>query len=459
MRVQLPVVLVMALVAGVFTQSPGPVAPLSRAAFAAPAGGDAVSAWNAHAGVAATNACIAPLDDPFHESRMYAMMHLAIHDALNAIDRRFQPYAFDKRMEPGASPDAAVAAAARDVLVPLLGQLPRELPFITQSCIDAGIASVEAAYTAALAALPDAPAKAQGVAVGQAAASAILARRAEDGAVGPFLNSNCPQESPPGKYQCTPGFRFIAFEVWGKVTPFVLQDSAQFRPGPPYAVTDKGYTADFNEVKSLGGDSVTTPSTRTADQTEIAYFWWESSPLKWNRIARAVSVNTGFNPWQNARLFGLLNMALADGYVAMSATKNYYSYWRPVTAIRTGETDGNPDTVGDPAWTPLRPTPPNQDYASGHAIQGGAGAEVLKQVFGTDAIGFRDCGVKLPAGSTCADPTPVLRSYTSFSQAATENALSRILIGFHFRKSVEEGTQYGRKIGERAVTNYLQPVL
>ena len=152
----------------------------------------------------------------------------------------------------------------------------------------------------------------------------------------------------------------------------MLQDSAQFRPGPPYAVTHKGYTADFNEVKSLGGDGVTTPSTRTADQTEIAYFWWESSPLKWNRIARAVSVNTGFNPWQNARLFGLLNMALADGYVAMSATKNYYSYWRPVTAIRTGETDGNPDTVGDPAWAPLRPTPPNQDYASGHAIQGGA---------------------------------------------------------------------------------------
>jgi hypothetical protein len=148
MRVQLPVVLVMALVAGVFTQSPGPVAPLSRAAFAAPAGGDAVSAWNAHAGVAATNACIAPLDDPFHESRMYAMMHLAIHDALNAIDRRFRPYTFDKRAEAGASPDAAVAAAARDVLVPLLDQLPR-LPFITQSCVDAGVASVEAAYTAA----------------------------------------------------------------------------------------------------------------------------------------------------------------------------------------------------------------------------------------------------------------------------------------------------------------------
>jgi len=459
MRIQLRVFLAMALLAGVFAQSPGPLAPLSRAAFAAPVGGDAITVWNAHAGVAAMNACIAPLDDPFHESRMYAMMHLAIHDALNAVDRRFQPYAFDKRAEPGASPDAAVAAAARDVLVPLLSQLPRELPFIAQLCIDAGVSSVEAAYTAALATLPDAPAKAQGVAVGQAAAAAILARRAEDGAVEPFLNSNCPQESAPGKYQCTPGFRFVAFEVWGKVTPFVLQDSTQFRPGPPYAVTDKNYTADFNEVKSLGGDGLTTPSARTADQTEIAYFWWESSPLKWNRIARAVSVNTGLNPWQNARLFGLLNMALADGYVAMSAIKNYYNYWRPVTAIRIGETDNNPDTIGDPAWTPLRPTPPNQDYASGHAIQGGAAAEVLKQVFGTDAIGFRDCGVKLPAGSTCADPSPVSRSYTSFSQAATENAYSRIFIGFHFRKSVEEGIQYGRKIGERVAPNYLRPVL
>jgi PAP2 superfamily len=151
-------------------------------------------------------------------------------------------------------------------------------------------------------------------------------------------------------------------------------------------------------------------------------------------------------------------MALADGYVAMSATKNHYNYWRPVTAIRTGEADGNSATVGDLAWTPLRPTPPNQDYASGHAIQGGAGAEVLKQVFGNDGVSFRDCGVKLPAGSTCADQSPALRSYASFSQAAVENAYSRILIGFHFRKSVEEGTDYGRQIGERAANLYLRPV-
>ena len=424
-------------------------------AFAA-AGGDAVTTWNANAGVAATKACLAPLANPLHESRIYAMMHVAIHDALNAIDRRSRPYAFDAQAEAGASPDAAVAAAARGVLVPLIAQLPLELH--TQACIDAGVASVEAAYTAALAAIPAGAARARGIVVGRDAAAAILDLRAADGAVGPFLNVACPQDTDPGEYQCTPGTPLIAFEGWNNVVPFVLHHSAQFRPGPPYAVDRQKYTADFNEVKSLGGDGVTTPSARTADETEIALFWWESSPLKWNRIARTVSADQGLTLWENARLFGLLNMALADGYIAMVDSKNHYNYWRPVTAIQTGDTDGNPETVGDPTWTPLRGTPPNQDYASGHSIEGGAGAEVLKQFFGTDEISFRDCSASLPAGSTCSDATPVFRSYTSFSQAAVENAHSRIFIGFHFRKSVEEGTEYGRKIGKRAANLYLRPV-
>jgi hypothetical protein len=231
---------------------------------------DAVTEWNANAGEAAIAACISPDPNPLHESRIYAMMHVAIHDALNAIDRQSRPYTFDTQAEPGASPDATVAAAARDVLVPLIGQLPLEL--VSQSCIDAGVASVEADYTAALAAIPDDQAKVQGIAVGQAAAAAILALRAADGAVGPFLNFSCPQDTNPGEYQCTPGTPFIAFEVWENVTPFVLKDSSQFRPGPPYAVNKKKYTADFNEVKSLGGDGITTPSARTADQTEIALY-------------------------------------------------------------------------------------------------------------------------------------------------------------------------------------------
>jgi PAP2 superfamily len=418
------------------------------------ASGDAVTLWSANAGVAATAACLAPLNNPLHESRIYAMMHVAIHDAVNAIDRRSRPYAFDVQAEAGASPDAAVAAAARDVLVALIAQLPLELH--AQACIDAGVASVEAAYTAALADIPDGQAEAQGIAVGQAAAAAILDLRADDGAVGPFLNFVCPQDTEPGEYQCTPDTPFIAFEGWEHVTPFVLHHSSQFRPGPPYALDKKQYTADYNEVKSLGSDELTSP--RTANETEIALFWWESSPLKWNRIARTVSDRRGLNLWENARLFGLLNMALADGYVAMVDSKNHYDYWRPITAIREGDTDGNPDTIGDPTWNSFRSTPPNQDYASGHAIEGGAGAEVLKQFFGTDEISFEDCGATLPAGSTCSDPTPVFRPFTSFTQAADENAYSRILIGFHFRKSVEVGTEYGRKIGHRAVNLYLRPV-
>jgi hypothetical protein len=429
-------------------------ATASPAGIASAAAGDAVLKWSENAGKAATAACIAPLDNPLHESRMYAMMHIAIHDALNAIDRRSRPYAYNAHAAAGTSRDAAVAAAARRVLVTLIGQLPLELH--SQACINAGVAMANADYAAALALIPNGSAKTDGTKLGEDAARAILELRADDGAVGPFLNRNCPQDTDPGEFQCLPGTPFIPFEVWEKVTPFVLKHSSQFRPGPPYRVRSKKYAADFNEVKSLGGDGITTPSLRTPDQTEIALYWWESSPLKWNRVARVVSVDQRLDLWENARLFGLLNVALADGYIAMKHTKNHYNYWRPITAIREGE-DDNPATTGDSTWTPLRGTPPDQDYASGHSIEGGAGAEVLEQFFGTDRITFQDCSMTVPTGK-CGAASPVLRTYSTFTQAADENALSRILIGFHFRNSVREGTAYGRKIGKRAVNLNFRPV-
>jgi PAP2 superfamily len=412
---------------------------------------DAVTAWNANAGEAAIAAGLAPTNNPLHESRLYAVMHLAIHDALNAIDRRSHPYAVDLPANPGASAEAAVAAAARDVLVPLLTQLPP--PFVGAP----GVMSVEADYMDALAAIPDGPAKTQGVELGQAAAEALLALRAADGSDTPLFDFAYPQGTDPGEYRFTPGFTFVFAPGWADVTPFVLNDSSQFRPGPPYAVTSKKYTADFNEVKALGADDVTTPSARTAEQTEIALFWVESSPLQWNRIARTVSASENLDMWENARLFGLLNMALADGYIGSFETKSHYNYWRPVTAIQTAETDGNPDTSADPTWTPLMPTPPVPDYDSAHAVEGGAAASVLKRFFGTDDIGFTTCSLTLPAGSTCTDASPVLRSYTSFSQAEEENGLSRILVGFHFRDAVETGIKHGEKIGKRAVNLYLRP--
>jgi PAP2 superfamily len=412
---------------------------------------DAVTAWNANAGEAAIAAGLAPDGNPLYESRLYAVMHLAIHDALNAIDRRSRPYAVDLPANPGASPEATVAAAARDVLVPLLTQLPPDFAGA------AGVMSVEADYKDALAAIPDGPAKTQGVELGQAAAGALLALRAADGSDTPLLDFAYPQGTDPGEYRFTPGFPFAFAPGWADVTPFVLKDSSQFRPGPPYAVSSKKYTADFNEVKALGGDDVTTPSARTPEQTEIALFWVESSPLQWNRIARTVSHAEGLDMWENARLFGLLNMALADGYIGSFETKYHYNYWRPVTAIQTAETDGNPNTSADPTWTPLVPTPPVPDYDSAHSVEGGAAAGVLKRFFGTDDISFTTCSLTLPAGSTCTDPSPVLRSYTSFSQAEEENGLSRILVGFHFRDAVETGIKHGEKIGKRAVNLYLRP--
>jgi hypothetical protein len=211
-------------------------------------------------------------------------------------------------------------------------------------------------------------------------------------------------------------------------------------------------------VKELGGDGVITPSARTAEQTEIALFWVESSPLQWNRIAREVSASARLDAWENARLFGLLNMALADGYVATFATKYHANFWRPVTAIRAADTDGNPDTVADPTWTPLVPTPPVPEHDSGHSVEGGAAAQVLKRFFGRDDIAFNTCSLTLPPGQTCADLSPVVRSYSSFTQAARENGASRILVGFHFRNAVEQGIEHGRAIGNHVVTRALRPV-
>ena len=451
----LAVAAVIALVAlPVNTTTAPPLRPLG-AAHPLESTGDAVTTWNANAGEAAIAACISPVDNPLHESRMYAMMHVSIHDALNAIHRRSRPYAFSGRVSRKASPDAAVATAARDVLVPLINEIPDPFP---QACIDAGVESVEEDYAAALGAIKDGRAKERGVDVGAAAAADILALRSGDGSDTPLLDFDYPQGTKPGEYRFTPGTPFAFATGWANVTPFVLRDNSQFRAKPPYAVTSRRYTKDFDEVKRLGGDGINTPSERTVDQTEIARFWLESAPLQWNRIARTVSAHEGLDLWENARLFGLLNMSLADGYIGSFETKYLYNYWRPVTAIQTADTDGNPDTDVDSNWTPLVTTPPIPDHDSAHSVEGGAAAQVLREFFGSNRISFETCSLTLPPGSTCNDVSPVLRSYTSFTQAAEENAFSRILVGFHFRKAIEDGVKHGRRIGNLAVSKLLRPV-
>lgn len=410
---------------------------------------DDVTHWNVVAADAALACGLAPALNPLHESRMYAMVHLAVHDALNAIDRRSRPYVLDAQVDAGASTQAAVAAAARGVMIVLLNQV--SFPF---DC-SVAVPIVETAYTTVLNSIPNSAAKSAGLAVGQAAAAAILGLRADDGSDTPLLDFTYPQGTEPGDYRFTPGFNFVFAPGWANVTPFVLQHASQFRPGqPPYPLKSRKYTADYNEVKAFGS---LTGSARTADDTEIALFWVESSPLQWNRIARTVSAARGLDLWENARLFSLLNMALTDGYIGTFEAKNHYNFWRPVTAIQNGDVDGNPDTVGDPSWMPLVATPPITEYDSGHSVEGGAASEVLREFFGTDAITFSTCSMTLPPGSTCTDPTPVLRFFTSFSQAAEENGRSRILVGFHFRHAVEEGITHGEKIGSRTIKLFLRP--
>jgi PAP2 superfamily. len=416
----------------------------------------AVVDWNATATQAAVTSGMSPDLNPLGESRLYAMLAIATHDALNGIDRRYRPYVHqDLHAQPWASPDAAVSAAARNVLVPGLKELAS--PLLDRQAVAKAIADVENAYAGALAAIPDGPAKNSGISTGTAAAAAITERRSSDKSDKVLLiDPLYPQGDQPGEWRFTPDRKFAFAPTWGTVTPFVLKDSRQFAPPGPYPVTSRKYARDFNEVKRLGGDAKTR-SQRTPDQTQIALFWVGSSPYQWNSIARTLSTKQHLDLWQSARLFGLLNMAMADGYIGSFATKFSINYWRPVTAIREGNADGNPATTANLTWNPLATTPPIPDYDSGHAVEGAVAAAVFRRYFDKDAIDFSVCSITLAdPNQRCGGTSQVLRHFSRFSQAAAENGESRILVGYHFRKAVEDGIVHGTKIGDRAVSLFLR---
>ncbi len=421
---------------------------------------DAVLAWNEIASDVMVTSGIAPLFDPFHESRIYAMMHIAVHDALNAIKRRSHPYAVDLGRVPSASPQAAVAAAAHDVLVPALRQLPAEIA----TGVPAAVAQADSAYTAALAGLPDGKRKRQGVMLGRAAAAAINAMRADDGADAPFFDFTPILNPAPGDFRWVAGADFQAVTKWGDVTPFVMSSGDELRPPPPHALTSAEYAADFNELKELGS---LTSTSRTASQTEIALFWFESSPMRWNRIARTVSTSGHLGMWDNARLFALLNVVEADGYIGNLEAKRFYNRWRPETAVRLADIDGNPLTVPDTGWTPTWGfSGAGPEYDSGHAIEGAGAATVLADVLGTDRVTFKVCSYSFfppPQITTfspennCDGSAPIFRTYHSFSQAAEENGVSRIYLGWHFRNAVERGYEHGTQLGHLALDTLFTP--
>jgi hypothetical protein len=372
--------------------------------------------------------------DPMAASRVLAMVHLAMHDAVNAATPRYRGYAFQPEAGGGSRPaDAAVAAAvaAHDVLLALYPQQK---------------ALVGAARDATLLDAGPGAAVEEGKRLGAAAAAAMLARRADDGSK---ADEAYRPGTRPGEYRFTPGFEFLAAPHWRAVKPFSMPSPDQFRVAPPPALESDAYAAAFDEVKRTGSKAA--EAARSTDQTEYAAYWYEFSDIGWNRIARAVARHRPQDLWQRARSFALLNAAMADAYIAGWDSKMHHNFWRPVTAIRLAADDGNPRTVPDAGWTPLLPTPPVQDHPSTHSALGAAAAVVLAHAFGSDRVPFT-------MASPSALPHAPARSFESFSAAARENADSRVRAGIHFRFATEAGLKLGEQIGRQAVVRFLPPL-
>jgi PAP2 superfamily len=344
-----------------------------------------------------------------HPTRSFAILHAAIYDAVVSITRDSSPYLFSVPAPSGARADAAAAQAGHDTLVALY---PR-----WKAALDQQLASE-------LAAIPDGAGKQQGIQVGQAVAARLLAIRANDGSAvepPPFVPGN-----KPGDYQPTPPqFAAPVFTNWGNVTPFVLNNGAQFRPGPPPALTSQAYIQALNEVKSLGQN---TSTTRTPQQTVIAKFWAGPIWNTWNEIADNAALAHHTDLETTARLFAVLNLSFADSVIAFYDAKYHYQLWRPITAIRQT----------DPTWTPLVVTPLDPDYPAAHAVISADAATVLAAFFGNQDH-IRATSDVLPG---------VVATYTSYSDVVTEAGLSRIYAGSHTRIAVDTGYTLGNNVAQ-----------
>ncbi len=378
---------------------------------------DAVMDWNA-------TAAALPIPAPPVLARVMAAMHGAVHDAVNAIEPRFEAYRFRVEAPSGASQDAAVASAAHGVLAAL---------------VPAQKAALDSALAQALAKVGDERSKADGVAVGKAAADRMLAWRAKD-------NFDAKADDKPGTgagvWQRTPpGLVAGALPQLGGVTPFVLNSVDQFAAKGRPALTSREFARDLDEVKRLGGRHSTE---RTADQTAVAVFWSGNEIPQLNAVARAASQARKLSMHDNARLFALLHTAAADALIVAFRIKYQENAWRPITAIRAG----HGAVAADPNWESLLVTPPHPDYPSAHCIVTGAMAQVMRELFGSDEVKY---SYVFPPG------LGMMRSYTSLAQIEKEMEDARAFAGIHFRSTNEHSTELGRKVGAYAVANHFRP--
>ena len=355
--------------------------------------------------------------NPLNQARVIAAMNAAIYDAVNRTYNGAGNYYNLGVTAPGGNVRAAASVAAHDVLV---------------SLDQANAAAYDVALAANLAKIGAGTAKTNGMATGAAYAAAMLARRQNDGsgAVVAYVPGD-----QPGQWRPTPpGFLPAALPHWGAVTPFLLNSGSQFRPAGPPALDSAAYTAAFNEVKELGS---ATSATRTADQTASALFWDISNGTTWIRIATDIIADDGLSTLENARVMAKVSSAVADSLIAGFDAKYTYNFWRPVTAIREGDNDTNPDTVGDANWSPLFGTPSHPSYVSTHSMQSGAASAVLLAL-------VQDQGFCNTIGTDT-------RCFTSIGQAAQDAANSRLWGGIHFRFDNEVGLATGQQIARWAL--------
>jgi hypothetical protein len=358
-----------------------------------------------------------------HPTRSFAILHAAIYDSVVSITKDAPQYLFSVPAGRGARVDAAAAEAGHDSLVALYPSLSRKL----KTTADQLLADE-------LAAIPDGASKQRGIEVGQDVAAKLLADRANDGSAAtppPFVAGNQPGDFRP----VPPAFAAPVFTGWSFVTPFVLDSAKQFRPAPEAAITSADYANALNEVKSLGQN---TSTTRTADETVAAKFWAGPIWNTWNEIADNAALTHNTNLETTARLFAVLNLTFADGVIAFYDAKYHYLIWRPITAIRAGDTIGNPAITGDPTWTPLATTPADPSYPGAHSVISSAGATVLSSFFGKDD--------QIQVTSDVMKGT--VRTFDSYQAVATEAGLSRIFAGVHTRLDHESGLKLGRAVAQ-----------
>ena len=396
------------------------------------AGADVVLDWNA----IAVDTAIANGANPFAQARYAAIVQLAVFEAVDAITGQYRPYLGTIVAPAGASPDAAAAQAAHDVL---LNYFPG-----SQVLLDNQLA-------ASLAQIPNGQAKTDGIATGQAAAAAMIALRASDGSAPPKFYT--PGRAVPGAWQATPscpvmnGVAVGVFFHWQNVTPFGIRNAHAYLLPPPPDLTSNRYAKTYNEVMTVGS---LTSTERSVDRANVVLFYAASSPTYvFNLAARQVSQERWHSLSENARALALINMAISDSLVASFYNKYHYVFWRPETAIRAGDTDGNPKTEADPSFLPFIVTPCFPSYPSNHGSGSNGATEVLRRLYGESGHSITISNPAVPS---------IVLQYTSFKQITDDISDARVYGGIHFRFDQDAGATLGRAVGTAVYKRNLRPV-